>query len=176
MGRIFFPIIILSLLASSIRPAMAVTPPTFPDCTSPQGDLKVYYESGDHGIPGDTNIYQGSDSVYRLDDITLIQCFCAVDGNGIQTNWWKLSSLSQEEIDILKRQGWVYIPSGSLWGLDDAPYLTISENYLCKGGVGRGQILGLATTGNLSSIYGLMSFSLTALIAGLLIKRKKAVQ
>ncbi len=155
---------------------MAVTPPTFPDCTSPQGDLKVYYESGDHGIPGNTNHFQGSDSVYRLSDIALLQCFCATDGSGIQTNWWKFSSLSQEEIDILKRQGWTYIPSGSLWGLDDVPYLTISENYLCKGDVGRGQILGLATTGNISSIYALMSLSLTALIAGLLIKRKKAVQ
>lgn len=112
----------------------AQTVPTFPSCLNPQGTLKVSYSEGTHGIAGSTSIYTGSDTVYRLSDETLIQCFCADDGNGIQTDWWKASTLSENEVQVLKNQGWVYVPNGALWGLTADPYLTKNSDYSCGSG------------------------------------------
>jgi hypothetical protein len=112
-------------------PSFAVTEPTFPLCANTQGIVKSSYPSGTHGIAGFTGIFIGSDTVYTLTADTHIQCFCSVDGNGIQTNWWKVSSLTAEEIDTLLNLGWVYIPNGGLWGLEETPFLAQNTNYGC---------------------------------------------
>lgn len=144
------------LLFVSVSNASAQTVPSFSSCVNPQGTLKVSYSEGTHGAPGDTNTYTGSDSVYTLSSDTLVQCLCTDNGQGIQTNWWKVSSLTQDEIAILISQGWTQVPDGSAWGLDSAPYLIQNSSFACGGGTGgpevlgasTGDVLGLATTGN----------------------------
>ena len=146
----------------------AVNTPSFPSCTSPAGATIADYSSGIHGIVGQSQTYTGSDRVYRLNDDQVTQCFCSSDGGtGIQTNWWKYADLSDQEIKILERQGWIMIPNGSLWGLDNAPYLTRNESYSCSGSTGSG---GTNSTGGSSSsnsssgsILGISTFANTGL-------------
>ncbi len=167
------------VLSLQVKSANAILTPIFPHCSSPQGTLKVQYNDGIHGIPGDTSKHHGSDAVYSVTDHSLIQCFCPENGVGIQTNWWKIDGLSQAEIDAYKRSGWTYVPNGALWGLDPVPYLTINTEYIC-GGVGGGDVLGamtgpdfeFAATGNKSSIYSLSLLGLGLIISGFSIKRK----
>ena len=130
-SRIF--LIIFSILFLNINGIAhaSVTKPNFPSCKSPQGQLKVYYADGTHGIVGDQNTYIGSDAVYILSDMTLSQCFCRPDGFGIQTDWWKVSSLTIDEIETLQAEGWIYIPNGALWGLEEAPYMAKNTRYEC---------------------------------------------
>lgn len=117
------------------RTANAYVVPVFPSCSNPQGTLKVSYDSGTHFIVGGSG-QSGSDAVYLTSDTTLIQCFCANSGSGIQTDWWQAGSLSQSDIDQLVKLGWFYIPTGSNWGLEDTPYLARNENYTCKSSEG----------------------------------------
>lgn len=125
-GLIFLLLVILSTSAT-----YAVTIPTFPTCAKPQGSIKVDHREGTHGIVGDLNTYIGSDTVHSLTSDAVIQCFCSVDGRGIQTNWWKISSLTSEEIVVLKSQGWKLVPNGTLWGLEETAYLAQNSNYNC---------------------------------------------
>src|SRR3989338_10196982 len=147
----------------------AVTPPEFPSCVNPQGTVRVSYSSGTHGVPGVTTSYQGSDTVYNISENALAQCLCTIDGEGIQTNWWKVPQLSSDEIENFKTQGWIFVPDGSVWGLDPAAYLAKNSNFACRstggsnsssssvGGVSSiGDILALAATGNIMVIYGLI--------------------
>ncbi len=157
-----------------IKPTYAVTVPTFPSCLNPQGTLKVSYTDGTHGVPGDTKTFTGTDSVYRLTDSTLIQCLCPKDGNGVQTNWWKVGNLSQEDIDSLKNDRWNFVANGSVWGLDNDPYVTKNLSYTCIGGIGGvsarrkvGDVLGLASTGNIASVYFYLISGVTLLVLGL---------
>ncbi len=168
-------------LFSFAAPAFAVTTPTFPSCANPQGDVKVTYSDGTHGIVGSTATYTGRDSVYTLSDDTVTQCFCGADGNGIQTNWWKATSLTDDEINILKSEGWVYVPAGNLWGLADAPYVAKNITYSClpggssssnnseslDTGIGGGDVLGLAATGDSVLVYGSFLLGIVLLIIGL---------
>src|SRR3989344_7905674 len=168
----------------------AVTPPEFPSCVNPQGTVRVSYSSGTHGVPGVTTSYQGSDTVYNVSDNSLIQCLCTIDGEGIQTNWWKVPQLSSDEIENFKALGWNFIPDGSIWGLDPAAYLAKNSSYSCRssgsggessssssssssngsssvGGVSSiGDILGLAATGNIKVIYVLLLIGASSLFAG----------
>lgn len=105
--------------------------PSFPVCSTPQGLIKADYDSGIHGVPGDSTTYNGSDTVYHLSESTLTQCLCTTNGKGIQTNWWRISSLSFDEIETLEKLGWVYVPNGSEWGLDEVAYLANSSDYDC---------------------------------------------
>lgn len=157
----------------------AVTPPDFPACANPQGTLQVSYEDGIHGIAGKTAEYKGSDSVYKLGDTTWLQCFCSQEGEGIQTNWWKVSSLTEDDIQILKNQGWSFIPTGALWGLDDEPYMAKNAPYACTGKILASaastaeSVLGLASTGNISLIYGLASVGAGSLFLGILARKRR---
>lgn len=168
----------LVLCAKSV---FAVVTPTFPHCSSPQGSVKATYSTGTHGIVGSTATYNGSDAVYRLTDDTLTQCFCSTDGKGIQTNWWKASSLSEDQIQLLKNEGWLYVPAGKLWGLEESPYIAKNIYYSClpssdpstdRGGqvsgaaTSTGQILGLATTGNILTIVAIFSIAFTFIFLG----------
>ncbi len=119
----------LSLFAAST--ALAVEVPNFPSCSTYSGQSVVNYSSGVHGIPGLSGEYVGSDVVYTVGDSQTLQCFCAVTGSGIQTNWWKQSSLTEQQINSLKNTGWIFIPSGQPWGLADAPYFAQNSYYNC---------------------------------------------
>ncbi len=110
---------------------LAVETPNFPSCSNPQGTIKVSYSEGTHGIVGDTNQYTGSDTVYQLASGNLSQCYCSTNGGGIQTNWWKVSSLDQEQLQILKNAGWIYVPNGALWGLEETAYMTFNSPFSC---------------------------------------------
>ena len=114
--------------------AYAQTTPDFPSCSNPQSTLVISYNDGTHGIVGDTATYTGSDAVYQLDENNYSQCFCSNDGTGIQTNWWKVGSLDQDQIDTLKKLGWVYVPDGSAWGLAQGAYMAKNSSYSCGGG------------------------------------------
>lgn len=175
-------------------PAYAVDAPSFPSCLNAQGTIKASYPQGVHGIPGKTEEFKGSDNVYLVTEDTILQCFCPESGNtGIQTNWWKVSALTQDEIDSFVKLGWVFVPDGSLWGLDKAPYLAQNIDFACRsenagggggaaagggdggaggGGVGGGQILGLAVTGNILTIIQLALTGLVSLALGILLRRK----
>lgn len=171
----------------------AATPPDFPNCVSPKGTVTSSYPSGSFGIAGSTGSFSGSDTVYKLSPDTLTQCFCSVDGAGTQTNWWKVSSLTNTEINELVAQGWIFVPDGSVWGLDQAPYLAKNANYSCKSGGGSGgssggssssnggsvqgastgQVLGLASTGNIALATTLLVGGLVFLSTGLFVAKKK---
>src|SRR3989344_2032580 len=88
-------VILVFVLAAAVS---ATEAPSFPSCSNPQGTKKVSYDSGTHYIVGRETGVSGSDAVYYTGE-NLIQCFCAEDGSGIQTNWWKISSLEQTAID-----------------------------------------------------------------------------
>jgi hypothetical protein len=128
LSFIFIQILFILLFT---KVANAYVVPIFPSCSNPQGTLKVSYKSGTHYIVGGSGL-NGSDAVFFTSDITLIQCFCAESTGGIQTDWWKVTNLSQSEIDQLVKLGWYFISSGADWGLENAPYLARNENYSCK--------------------------------------------
>lgn len=164
------------------KQTLAVETPNFPSCSNPQGTIKVSYNEGTHGIVGDTSQYNGSDTVYQLDSGNLTQCLCTTSGQGIQTNWWKVSSLSVEEKQTLINSGWIYVPNGALWGLEETSYFVKNSNYTCSStGTGGavlgasasiGEVLGLASTGGnfiplILAIIGILSLG-----SGLLLNRK----
>lgn len=183
------------------KPISAINTPSFPSCLNPQGTVIASYANGNHGIVGYSSALSGTDKVYKLTNETVLQCFCSEDGNGIQTNWLKISDLAEDEIKSLEVQGWIYVPNGAAWGLDNAPYLAKNSNYSCKsstsgtssstgGGsssssssssssTGGGsdltsKVLGLAFTGSSEYIYKLWLYGLVALIFGVWIKRYNA--
>lgn len=139
MRRVFLlallPFLVFQLFFSA-RPALAVSDPQFPDCPNPGGSVLAQYSDGSHGIPGDSASHSGSDAVYSLNDTQVVQCFCAPDGTGIQTNWWKQSSLDSDQFNQLVSSGWILVPDGSAWGLASAPYLVRNQTINCGGTVG----------------------------------------
>jgi hypothetical protein len=146
-------LVFLLLFWNSSNTAKASEIPNFPSCTMPQGELVVSYDSGIHGIPGDSSIHSGSDKVFRINDTTLIQCFCATNSQGIQTNWWKKNSLTEDEIDTLEKLGWIYIPNGSLWGLENTSYFASNSFYSCgpSGSSGGGSSSSSSSSGGSNS-------------------------
>lgn len=170
-------------------PANAATTPSFPSCIAPTGVLKVNYESGVHGIPGDPNTYTGKDTVYTISENALAQCFCPTNGSGIQTNWVKAGVYSENDIKVLTAQGWIYIPTGKVWGLEDVPYLAKNESYSCRGSetkVGGASatnpnssnnstpgVLGLASTGNFTILLGSAALGMIFLLAGIFLRRNQ---
>lgn len=185
-------ILVLSLLTFVFASAAsAQTPPDFPACSNPQATLKAQYDSGIHGVAGDPNAYTGSDAVYTIDNDRNLQCFCSDAGNGIQTNWWRVGSLTQDEIDTLVKLGWTFIPDGSVWGLNAEPYMAFNSAYACGGGelsdnnnssgqvqaaststTDPGSVLGLASTGDAITFYGLIVLGFASILLGILLKRK----
>lgn len=133
---------------------------------------------------GDFSENRGSDTVYSLNgNDTLMQCFCSEDGQGVQTNWWKVSSLTDEEIQTLKNDGWFFVPNGALWGLDNTEYMAKNSDYACRGASTtstavlassdtKGSVLGLASTGSATSIATLAGLGVTSLLLGLFLRRR----
>jgi hypothetical protein len=181
-------ILFLFLFASV---AYAYETPTFPTCSNPSGDLKVNYETGEHAIVGESSLRSGSDSVYWLSNQNALQCFCPDQGMGIQTNWWKIVDLTQENIDGLTKQGWNFIASGRDWGLAADPYLTKNIDYTCNpggndnsngtGGGGEtlssstgtgGSVLGLAGTGDNAKYIGFLALGVSLALAGFSLRKR----
>lgn len=179
------------LLATNVHAATST--PSYPVCANPQGEVVAKYNNGNHGIVGQGE-KSGSDVVYKLSGDTLTQCFCGSDGNGIQTNWWKVSGLSDEDIKNLVNSGWQMVFDGSAWGLDSGPYLAINGNYTCAGtsngsstnssggqstgdilqtGVVAASVLSLADTGNLQTIVLLGSLGALLVASGLVVRKLK---
>lgn len=123
--------------ATSALAQSQITIPSFPSCPNPGGTLKASYSTGTHGIPG-LGEFAGSDSVYTQSETTLVQCFCAPNGAGTQTNWWKVSSLSHDQVAELRAAGWIFIPTGLDWGLEDQPYLAKNISFNCNSGSSNG--------------------------------------
>lgn len=183
--RNLFALAILFISLSAPVFAYPITP-EFPVCSNPQGELKSEYSSGTHGIPGDTSSYTGSDKVYTVSNNTLIQCFCPENGNGIQTNWWKIDFVIESLIETYKNLGWIYVPDGSVWGLEQAPYLAQNLSYSCKGdgvggpspsgdilseGISTSNVLGLAGTGDSLRLFLLGIAGLVFMSIGVLNRR-----
>ncbi|CAN5201911.1 hypothetical protein BH09PAT2_BH09PAT2_02040 [soil metagenome] len=189
-------LIALFMTANSVQ---AQVIPTFPTCLNPQGSIKAS-NTGTHGVPGDYATYEGIDVVYQLTADTVTQCLCPANGNGVQTNWWKVSALTETEVNKLKADGWVYIPTGIVWGLDDAPYVAQNLPYSClakgggpgptstpssNGGGGGGSTTNnvtnitnnisqvLASTGNIKSVYLYAVSGLLLIAAGIYSLRVK---
>ncbi len=178
----------LSAFTGAVSPAFATQTPVFMSCVNPTGTVVSSYDSGTHGVVGDTASFSGKDTVYAATNGTNTQCLCTIQGQGIQTNWMKASNLSQDEISIYVNQGWTLIPNGSAWGLSDESYLAKNENYSCSGGSSSSEgrvggasatsnvttVLSLANTGNIIFIAGVFALGLGLLAAGVAtsIKRK----
>jgi len=159
-------------------------------CLNPIGPVLADYPNGEHGIIGDTGYNTGHDTVYSLGAGNAIQCFCVDGGQGVETNWKKASNLSSDEIKILESQGWIYVPDGASWGLDEGPYLAKNTSFTChtSGGgsssnnssssnndskvLGASAVLGLANTGNIIFIYSVFAFWAVTSILALLLKKK----
>src|SRR3989344_1022305 len=176
LAQILFSLaVFLTVFATSVS-AVGI-PPRFPSCSDPEGNLKVSYPSGTHGIPGKIEPYTGSDKVYSLSDGNLTQCFCPETGaGGIQTNWWKIPALTSGEIEDFKTQGWTFVPDGLAWGLDPVAYLAKNYDYTCRaigGGATVGDVLGLAATGNIGLIYSFLLIGLLSLMIGYLLRVKR---
>lgn len=173
------------LLSAFTQGANAATIPTFPACANPEGTVKANYNSGVHGVAGDGTTYSGKDTVYTLGENTLTQCLCPASGNGIQTNWWKAGSLTQDEINVLISQGWILIPDGAAWGLDSGPFLAKNSSYTCSGVGGISatnesssidKILSLASTGNIRFILLTLVSGAALLFLGLVPNLKKKIK
>lgn len=176
------PVFVIIFLLN-VASVSAVEIPNFPSCTNPQGTLIASYDNGLHGVVGGSS-YNGNDKVYKLNEISVVQCLCTTDGKGIQTNWWKASSLDENQINTLKTEGWIYVPTGSVWGLDQDAYLAKNVEYSCVsngtgGGSGSsssssiGQVLGLAFTGNIKLIYSIFALGVLSLIYGQVLHRAR---
>lgn len=120
------------LLGFTVQPAFAIDIPNFPTCPNPTGEVISSYADGIHGIAGSTLTYTGSDTVYKVDATRIVQCYCSPDKSGIQTNWWKASSLSPKQKADLIAAGWVYIPDGSVWGLDPSDWMAYNVSFSCN--------------------------------------------
>lgn len=182
----FTVVSIVVLLSAFVGNAYAVTAPTFPVCANLAGQVRASYDSGTHGVAGNTSTFTGKDTVYTLTDNTLAQCLCTNSGEGIQTNWWKVSSLTEDEKNILISQGWILIPDGSAWGLETGPYFAKNSSYACTssnavGGASTGSVLGastkavlgLATTGNIVFILTVILTGFALLGSGISLSFKK---
>lgn len=202
MNKLFQSIILVTafLLTPGIsfaqNASIQLTSADFPACANPQGALKASYTSGIHGIPGSTATYAGSDKVYELQSSDqLMQCFCADDGTGIQTNWLKIKDLNEKQIESYKDAGWIFVPNGANWGLNAGAYLALNSNYSCKassGNVGGSSssntgggsdnkpgilststqsVIGLATTGNTKLLVLVSTLGTLFLLLGLKLRR-----
>ena len=125
---IIFLVLFSFLAAFYVQNASAVSAPDFPACSTPTGSLKVQYNDGTHGVIGNNAEFKGKDTVYSVNQNQVLQCLCTSDGQGIQTNWWKAGTLTQDEINSQINNEWKYVTNGLAWGLTDDPYLIKNIN------------------------------------------------
>ena len=193
----------LTLLGLTVAVAIFAKPVAasevqFTSCLTPNGSVIADYANGTHGIAGQGSA-EGHDTVYSLGEGNALQCLCASNGSGTQTNWLKINDLSEDQIKVYQNQGWIYIPDGSAWGLSQGSYLAQNSSYSCggssttnSGGDGRtdgrtdgrsdglGSIVqaskgsvGLASTGNIAFILSILVAGIFLTLMGLLFRKKK---
>lgn len=134
MKHLFVIFALLTAIFAVAKPASAVAvDSSFTSCLVPVGNVVVDYPNGTHGIVGGTS-KDGHDTVYLQGNGNLMQCLCATDGTGTQTNWMSVGELSQDQIKIYENQGWIFVPDGAAWGLTDGSYLAKNISYSCGGG------------------------------------------
>lgn len=174
-SKLFIAISLFLFAIFFVPQAYAEKLPNFGSCLNPQGKVIASYENGSHGIVGRKEEVVGSDSVYQSSERGVTQCFCPVDGNGIQTNWLDASSLTSSEIETLKKEGWTYFATGSSWGLKDVAYLAKNVEYACKKSAQKktqvSKVLSLASTGDSKTIYAFILSGASFLIAGLILRK-----
>ena len=120
------------LLVLSAANVFAVPLPSFTSCVNPSGQIVAQYATGLHGIVGMQPDVEGSDTVYRVSEQTYTQCYCPVEGTeGIQTDWWNVKDLSQEDIDASIQDGWIFVANGADWGLEADPFLAKNSSFTC---------------------------------------------
>ena len=133
----FFSIALVTLIVVVIPVLAQDAPPAFPSCTdkifTQDGDI-AHYDYGLHQIVGG-GLLEGADDVYSLGNNNALQCYCPVQGEnndiGIQTNWWDITGIAQQIIDNYTNQGWIFVPNGLQWNLNDGPYLAKNSNFSC---------------------------------------------
>lgn len=173
-----FILTFLSLVTFLLLPlgtVSASTPiPSFPSCTNPQGTVKVHYDRGTHGIVGNPGTFTGRDTVYQLTNDTITQCFCADDGAGIQTNWWRATSITDEQKKQLENEGWKFIPNGADWGLENTSYYAKNNEFTCKSNSVSDptNIFALAATGEFSQIIGYLGIACLSFLIGWILSSK----
>jgi hypothetical protein len=118
-----------TLFMSAAVPAYANPVPQFGSCVNPQWAQTQSNSGSNHGVVN-IGTFSGVDSIYSSGSNTM-QCLCADNGEGYQTNWLKASNYSNDQIDSLKAQGWIYVPEGKDWGLESGPYLAQNVTYTC---------------------------------------------
>ena len=167
---IFSFIFLLTIGATSVSASGATD--NFGSCLNPKVKASHVNKGDRFGVVGTTKLYSGVDTIYKLTNGNIIQCLCQKDGRGIQTNWMKVGSLSKSKIETYKKDGWVYIITGSTWGLSDEPYLAKNIDYSCKGnGKQETKVKGLASTGYSVAIFGLVLAGFVALATGLMLRK-----
>ncbi len=120
------------LLMLSAANVFAVPLPSFTSCMNPSGQIVAQYATGLHGIAGMQPDVEGSDTVYRVSELTYTQCYCPVEGTaGIQTDWWNVKDLSQQDIDAYIQDGWIFVANGADWGLEADPFLAKNSEFTC---------------------------------------------
>jgi len=117
------------LALSAALPAFADTTPNFGTCLNPQWSQTQVNYGSNHGVINVGN-FSGTDTIYSSNG-NVMQCLCADNGEGYQTNWLKASGLSWSQIDSLSAQGWTYVPDASAWGLGESAYLAQNNTYTC---------------------------------------------
>lgn len=134
MNNLKFGFISLALTAAFIATTSPVSASeiSFTSCLTPAGSVSADYATGAHGIVGNGSV-EGHDTVYALQSGDSMQCLCASNGAGTQTNWMKISDLTEDQIKIYENQGWIYVPDGSSWGLSESAYLAQNLSYSCGG-------------------------------------------
>jgi hypothetical protein len=158
--------VVSSLFAGAVAPVSADTAFDFGTCVNPQVSASQVNYGSSHGVVGKSPRYSGVDKIYKFENGNVMQCLCPDQGKGIQTNWLKSEGYSEKDINVLKKQGWIYVATGSSWGLADVPYMAKNIEYSC-----REESKVLAATGVSVAIYGLILAGVFSLIAGLLLKR-----
>lgn len=117
----------------------SLSTPFFPSCPNPGGTQVASYDTGLHWIVGNPVLQFGSDKVYNTGNNNFVQCFCPLTeegsptgGQGIQTNWLRVGSMSDAEKNALIAKGWILVPNGADFGLLPEPYLARNLNFACS--------------------------------------------
>jgi hypothetical protein len=107
-------------------------PVNFGSCLNPQwGASQVNYSStASHGVIG-VGTFAGTDTIYGS-GANVLQCLCTPEGKGYQTDWMSAEGFSESLINTYKKEGWMFVATGSLYGLKDVPYLAKNSEYACQ--------------------------------------------
>jgi hypothetical protein len=72
----------------------------------------------------------------------------------------------------LKSHGWISILDGAAWGLPSGEYLAKNTSFICGGGIGGGEVLGLASTGDSIYVYGTFITGFILLGSGIFLQKR----